>query len=59
MGRKVVFMGDTCSGDLMAPIAEDADLLIHEATNAWIKEFDQNKYENYVNLERDTFLHGK
>ena len=58
MGRKVVFMGDTCSGDLMAPIAEDADLLIHEATNAWIKEFDQNKYENYVNLERDTFLHG-
>jgi hypothetical protein len=43
--RKVVFMGDTCSGDLMAPLAEDADVLIHEATNAWIKEFDQNKNE--------------
>ena len=31
-------MGDTCSGDMMAPLAMDADLLIHEATNAWFRE---------------------
>ena len=31
-------MGDTCSGDMIAPLAMDADLIIHEATNAWFSE---------------------
>jgi hypothetical protein len=31
-------MGDTCNSDMLAPIAMDADVIIHEATNAWIKD---------------------
>lgn len=58
-GRKLVFMGDTCTGDHMAALAEDADVLIHEATNAFLPEFDRNtKHTDYSRLERDTFVHG-
>jgi ribonuclease Z len=35
-GRKVVFMGDTSSGRGMERVAMDADLVVHEATNAWV-----------------------
>lgn len=35
---QVVIMGDTCNSDMMASIAMDADVIIHEATNAWIKD---------------------
>ena len=33
-----MIMGDTCNSDILAPLAMNADIIVHEATNAWIRD---------------------
>lgn len=55
-GRKVVIMGDTCNGDHIKELARGADVVVHEATNAYFKGI--SRFTRYVDQERDTFIHG-
>jgi ribonuclease Z len=39
-GRKVVILGDTSDASILIPLSQNADLLIHEATNTYIPSLD-------------------
>jgi ribonuclease Z len=54
-GRKVVFLGDTCDAYGIAPHARGADVVVHEATNAWIPGLDDKTPQE---VEYDTISHG-
>ena len=55
-GRKVVVLGDCSDCSLATPIAYGADLLCHEATNAYLPRWGDTG--GFGRHERDTISHG-
>lgn len=57
-GRKVVIMGDTCSGEFMAPLAKNCSVLVHEATNSFVHTIDRIRFKSAEQHEQATISHG-
>lgn len=56
-GRKIVVCGDTASALALSKLAEGADVVIHEATNAYLPGIDA-KDTTLSQVTRDAIVHG-
>jgi ribonuclease Z len=57
-GRKVVICGDTCDSRAMIKLGQDADVVIHEATNSYLPGVDSKRDITYNDVTRDCIIHG-
>ena len=55
-GRKVVYCGDTADCRALVNLARDADVIIHECTNAYLQGVDKDT--NLRAVTRDAIVHG-
>ena len=55
-GRKIVICGDTASSRALMNLAMDCDVLVHEATNAYLPGVDRDT--NLRAVTRDAMVHG-
>ena len=55
-GRKVVLCGDTADSRAMRGLAQNADVIIHECTNAYLQGVDRDT--NVRAVTRDAIVHG-
>ena len=56
-GRKVVICGDTADARALTNLAMDADVVVHEATNAYLDFLDRN-IADLKSVTRDSMTHG-
>jgi ribonuclease Z len=55
-GRKVVICGDTADSRALLGLAQDADVIVHECTNAYLQGVDKDT--NLQTVTRDAIVHG-
>ena len=55
-GRKIVILGDTSDPSRLIPLSQNANVIVHEATNAYIPQLD--KEATYQSIEERTISRG-